>query len=357
METLRYVVEMDKIAHNIQLLRRRAGNRVVYAVLKANGYGLDCGRMAAVCSANGLGHFAVTSLADAKTVRDSGVDLQELLLLTSASPEQIPQLVELGVTFTVACLEDAVNLADYSVSAHIKVDTGFGRRGFHYRDDALPALYRQYNNIRFTGIYTHFAEGTDSKLTDVQFERFQALCQQLQQQGIDPGIRHCCSSGSAFGRDEWLLDGMRIGSGLLGRVAGADGLGLRRTGICQVRVEAVKSIPKGATVGYGNRFRAPGQMQVAICPIGTHHGFCVATCCGQQTAREGLLEQLRRFRAYLTGSNMPCVQIHGKRCPVLGCAGSEAVVVDVSAVDCQVGDLALVDINPMLLHGMPISFE
>lgn len=357
MDTLCYLVETEKIAHNIRLLRKRAGERVIYAVVKADGYGLGCREMTAILSKNGLRRFAVTTLADAEAVLAAGEEVEELLLLSSPLPTQIPRLAALDVTFTVASVQDAEKLAGYDVRAHIKVDTGFGRRGFDARQTALIAgLYQTYPGITFSGIYTHFADGGDTKATRGQFAKFQGVLQELQKAGIEPGIRHCCSSESLFSGVDMLLDGVRVGSALLGRVVNCEKFGLQRTGICQVPIEAVRTLPKGATVGYGSVFRARRDMQVAICPIGIHHGFGLAVRCGVQKPQASFFDLLRRLRSYITGRAFPYARIQGKRCNVLGCICSEMVVLDVSNVRCSAGDVAFFDVNPMLLHDVKIEF-
>ena len=40
--TKRYIVETNKIAHNIAVIREKAGNAMVYAVVKCDGYGTGC---------------------------------------------------------------------------------------------------------------------------------------------------------------------------------------------------------------------------------------------------------------------------------------------------------------------------
>lgn len=354
---IRYLVEKENIAHNVRLLRQRMATGKLYAVLKANGYGLGCREMAILCAENGVDHFAVSDLADAEAVVASGVRVQELLFLSSAPKEQIPRLVQLGVTFTVASESDATRLSDYWVNAHIKVDTGMGRRGFlDQAPDRIAALYEAYPNIRFTGIYTHFADGSNRKGVTAQFARFEAVLNYLQKQGISVGLRHCCSSGSVFLEDAMLLDGARVGSALLGRIVGGQAYGLRPTGVCAVPIEAVRTIPKGATVSYGRTFRAKKEMRVAICPVGTHHGLGLVPLCGRQSFWPALLENLRRLRNRMLGRSVPYAMIAGQKCECLGCICSEMVVLDVTDIHCQAGDTALFNINPILLSNVPIEW-
>lgn len=357
METKIYLVEKQKIAANIRTLRDRVGDRKIYAALKANAYGLGAVEMARLCGENGLTNFAVTDGKTAKAVLEAGIPVEEVLLMVSADPSEIPELVRLGVTFTVASEKDAINLSEYTVKAHVKVDTGMGRRGFLAEDaEKIASLYGRYPNIHFAGIYTHFANGGDRKATRLQFDRFRVVVDTLRKTGIEPGLRHCCASTTVFGDAVMLLDGVRIGSALLGRVTGMAGAELSRTGMCQVTIEAVRSLPKGATAGYGGVYRAPRNMQVAVCAIGTHNGVGVAPQAGMQEPVTGLKNLLRLIHNRLSGHTVPTALIGGKRCKAVGTVYSETVMLDVTDVPCQPGDTVLFDINPILLHDVPVKF-
>ena len=299
MRMLRYVVEKNKIANNIRMLEQRVQSRRIYAVLKADGYGMGCQRMASVCSENQLTYFAVTTLEDAEAVMAAGVPVKELLFLSSAAPEDIPRLVELGVTFTVASEADALALLPYHARVHIKVDTGMGRRGVYFNQASdIADLYMRYPNLQFVGIYTHFADALNRKRTQRQFSRFQSVLQYLQDRQIDVGIRHCCSSSTVFLYDDMLLDAVRVGSALLGRVIDYPRYGIQRTGVCYVPIEAVRTLRKGATVSYGSAYQAEKDMQVAVCTVGTHHGFGLSVLCGKQKLWMELIDVLRYIRKY-----------------------------------------------------------
>lgn len=352
-----YMAEKARISHNIEKLKQRTPGGRIYAVLKANGYGLGCAEMAAICAENGLSCFAVSETKDAEKIISSGVPVRELLLLSSARPCEIPALAAMGVTFTVASSADAENLKDIHATAHIKVDTGMGRRGFRWNDPkAMESIYKKYPNIRFTGIYTHFADGANPRRTKKQFKRFQNPLSFLESRGINPGIRHCCSSTSAFRYDHMLLDGIRTGSALLGRIQKSAEFGLERTGICRVDVESVRRLPKGTPVGYGGIFRTRRETVVALCPIGTHNGFGVTGQPGLERPLAALSESARRIFQLLRGGNVPFGVINGCKCKVLGRICSESVILDVTDIPCQPGDKAYFDINPLYLNDIPVEF-
>ena len=352
-----YFAEKEKIAHNIRLLRSRVGERRIYAVLKANGYGLGSTALAAVCAENGLDCFAVSDLRQARDVAQSVEKIRELLLMSAPAPSQIPEFVRLGVTFTASSLEQLQLLEPFGVKVHIKVDTGLGRRGFSWEEpDPIVSAYSAFPGLTFTGIYTHFIDGSDPKLTDLQMQRFGAVLSALEKASIDPGIRHCCGSTSVFGPEEHLLDGVRIGTALLGRVPGGEKkYGLQPTGFCRVPIESVRTIPKGTTVGYGAAFRAKKEMKLALCPIGTHNGFGVMANSGRENLTALHIRLLRQLRGGIIGSTIPGGYIGGKFCPAVGRIFTEAVLLDVTGLDCKPGDEVIFNINPIMRHDMPVE--
>ena len=51
------------------------------------------------------------------------------------------------------------------------------------------------------------------------------------------------------------------------------------------------------------------------------------------------------------------VQVNGKKCKVLGHIGMINIVVDVTNLEVRVGDPVVLDINPLLVKGMPVEYR
>jgi alanine racemase len=361
--TKRYIVEKEKISHNIAVIQKQSGDAMVYAVVKCDGYGTGCRNLVRVCAEAGLRRYAVTEVREAKIVAEETI-AEELLMLNSiCQPEDIVTLAEIGTTFTVASLADAQLLSQYcqdaqhSVCAHVKIDTGMGRRGFRPEDiQQVLELYFRFPEIKFTGIYTHFGHAFDPKATKEQYDRFATVLSAIEKAGIQPGVRHCCNSVATFHYPNMALDAVRAGSCLLGRILGGSKFGLQRTGMCHAPIEVVRTLPKGATIGYGGIFRTKKDTQVALCSVGGHNGFGLSLKPGTQSTVTGLLDLLAIIRNRLTGRDVPTVLIGGKQCKVLGCICSEAVMIDVTGVACQAGDTAQFDINPLMLNDMEVEY-
>ena len=67
-----YVVERDRLRNNIDVVKRKADGRAVYAVLKGNGYGLGMLQFAHELRDCGIERFAVTEPTDAIKLRLAG---------------------------------------------------------------------------------------------------------------------------------------------------------------------------------------------------------------------------------------------------------------------------------------------
>ncbi|MGV0802805.1 alanine racemase, partial [Mycolicibacterium elephantis] len=67
------VVDLDAIAHNVRLLRERAGSAQVMAIVKADGYGHGATEVAAAALAAGATELGVATVGEAVALRRDGV--------------------------------------------------------------------------------------------------------------------------------------------------------------------------------------------------------------------------------------------------------------------------------------------
>lgn len=359
-----YVADTAALAHNIGVLQARAGSAVIWGVIKGDGYGLGCVKMAEILKCYGVNHFAITDVAEARALRAAGFQNESILMLeNTAYPPELEELLDCRVIFSVGSAADALALNEVAQSrgvtaqAHWKIDTGMGRFGFlpEQRDELL-ALYDQCPAISFTGIYTHFYDAGSEKTTQTQFDRLLLVVKAIREAGREPGMLHCCNSIAFWRYPELHCDAVRIGSALLGRVSYAGEAGLKRVGFCRTRVEQVRTIPAGHTVGYDAGWRAKEETQIAVLPVGYFHGFGVERGNDLWRTQDCLRMVLRAAKAWLKKKAL-YVAIGGHPCRVLGHVGMVNLVADVTGLEVQPNDEATVEINPLLVKGMEIKFE
>ena len=356
-----YIVEAQALRQNVRAMKN-ASSAVLWAVVKGNGYGLGVDALTRLLLEEDVSHFAVTEAAEAEVIHQLSAQAEILMLRPSCDLSTLEQLLCLNAICTISSLDDAAVLSaiaqsrDRTARVHLKIDTGMGRYGFRCDELAKLAQVYQLPNIQVCGTYTHFhSTFCNNTETKKQFERFQTVLEALRKAGLDPGMCHCCNSSAALRFPQMHLDAIRVGSAILGRVVGGSGL-LHRTGWAEASVDELHQLAKGESTGYGAGWRAKRDTTLAILPIGYFHGFGVEY--GRDLFR--LRDSIRSALSLLLGSlrgKCYTVTIKGKTYPVRGHIGMLHTAVDVTGSDVRQGDIARLEINPLMQKGLPVEYR
>lgn len=358
-----YIVSRDRLAHNIEELKRQAGGVPIWAVVKGDGYGLGLLPLAEILREHGIDRFCVTELAEAKTLRDNGFADEKILMLRSLTDrETVARLLDLKVILTVGSL-DAVHAAEQAAAeradvaeVHLKIDTGMGRYGFAPDEiDAIASVYHDCKHLAVSGIFTHFnCAFCDDERTRAEFRTFCGVLDALHARGIETGTAHCCNSSAFLKFPEMHLDGVRLGSAILGRMAFPTRL--RPVGFAQSQIDELHSVKKGGTTGYGAVWKAKRDSTLAIVPVGWYHGLLAGTKENKSRVRDCLRGVVSNLLA-LVRKERTTVEIGGKACPIVGLIGMLHCAVDVTGVDCARGDRVILQINPLHVKGLPVQYR
>ena len=283
-------ISLDSIVHNMKAIRAHVAPGTKFlGVVKADSYGHGAVPVARALEENGADYLAVACLPEAVELREAGVRLP-ILILGNTPPEDVPELLALDVTQTVA---DADYAAAYSAAAcaagktlrvHIKADTGMSRLGFLCDEAHFPAAVEQIARacslpgLDPEGIFMHFAvsdePGLDAKVyTERQFARFSAVIDALAARGVSFAIRHCAATGGTLYYPDYALDMVRPGILLYGYGDPEGRLGLRPGMTLKSRVSAMKQYPAGTKISYGGTFTTQRETRMGVIPIGYADGL------------------------------------------------------------------------------------
>ena len=358
-----YVVKRDVLAQNIRQLKKQAKGVPIWAVVKGDGYGLGVLPLAETLSEEGINRFCITDVREAEILRENGFDDAQILMLRAVSDRrELNRLLDLRVIVTVGSRETAQLLDQIAAEradvaqVHLKIDTGMGRFGFlPEQTEEIIGLYKTCKNLAFCGIFTHFnCAINDEKLTREEFAVFQSVVNRIRAAGLETGTVHCCNSAAFLKYPEMHLDGVRLGSAILGRMPFRTKL--HPVGYAEIPIDEVRVLPKGHTTGYCALWRAKQDTKVAILPVGWYHGFRVSCQLDMSRRLDCLRTAFSAIKQFLRPSRS-MVEIGGRACPVIGAVGMLHCAVDVSGVDCKIGDLATVQINPLHVKGIPVVFR
>ena len=360
------IISRAAIEHNAAVIRQAVAPARLIGVVKANGYGLGTINFARRLVGCGVRMLAVSDLADALQLRAAGFTEEILLLSPLYAQQQLLQAISNDVTITITsrhgvqAAEQAAEQADRPVYAHLAIETGFGRYGFASSEpDQLVSAASACDRVRLRGVFSHLsdASGRHSEPTEEQYRRFITATTALEEAGFHGLLRHLANSPAALRFDYTRLDAVRIGSAWLGRLSLPGQWGLERVGYLSAPISDIYDRPAGANIGYGNTYRTKRPTRTAVIEAGYYQGFAL-----ERSHRSARFVDLLRYvyhhlRDWLQHYHHQ-VEINGVACPVLGAVGLCSLVVDVSAVDCQIGDRAHLAVNPFFTDStVPRSIE
>lgn len=279
------VVDLGAIAHNVRVLRERAGSAQVMAVVKADGYGHGASAAARAALAAGAAELGVATIGEALALRADGISAPVLAWLHPPGTDFTPALtagVQIGVSSVrqLGELLDAVTRTGVTAEVTVKVDTGLSRNGVGSREypALLDALARAgaADAVRVRGIMSHLACGDEphNPVNDLQAQRFTAMLAEARGRGVHFDVAHLSNSPSAMTRPDLGFDMVRPGIAVYGLspIPERGDMGLRPAMTLKCPVAMVKSLSTGEGVSYGHTWIAERDTTVALLPIGYADG-------------------------------------------------------------------------------------
>ena len=280
---LRATIDLDALERNLGTLSRTSGESKLLAVIKANAYGH--GALACAARLEPLvqcGGFAVARVGEALQLREAGIRASVLVLGGPASPAELEASIESRLTVTVHDWQQVewIEAARSPVSAGrldtwVKLDTGMHRLGF--AGEQFGAVYERLTNAKVVRdvpvVMTHLANADDLEdpSTTDQLQRFFSWTK-----GWDGEVSIANSAGvlgCPGARAGWVRPGLSL-YGISPFLSGEGGaLGLVPVMTLRTRLLAVKTIDRGAPVGYGGTWRAPERMPIGIAAVGYADGY------------------------------------------------------------------------------------
>ena len=273
----RATIDSQALKHNLGIVRARAPQSKVMAVVKANGYGH--GIVPTARALSGADAFGVARLSEALALRGAGLAHPIVLLEGVFARNEVEAAAAHRLETVVHSFEQLELLESWRGSrplrVWLKVDTGMNRLGFRVEDFALALQrLRACTSLRDAPrLMTHLAcaDELSNERTTAQLKRFDDLSQAL---GLERSIAN--SAGLLAwpaARTEWVRPGLMLyGLAPFANQTGAE-LGLQPAMTLSTRLIAVREIGAGEEVGYGGTWRAQRATRIGIAAIGYGDGY------------------------------------------------------------------------------------
>ena len=317
----RVEISLPALRHNFSLLKAKAPDSAVLAMIKADGYGHGMVECAKTLAAAGADCFGVADAVEGVELRNSGIG-HPVFIMAGILPEIIPVLFAYQLTPVIvdaSCLDMLSREAekrDQEIELHLKVDAGMGRQGC-----ALSSLGGMINKIKalpgltLGGIMAHFPMADDQD-SDSTVEITASFCRQLDKvRELLPEnmVQHLANSGGILYFPVSHRDMIRPGISLYGYYPdgeqgkkNAEEPRLQPVMRFSSRIIQIKEVPAGTGLGYGHIFTTNRKTRIAIIPAGYEDGY------------------LRCL------SNRAQALVHGQRIPVVGRISMNLTMFDVT---------------------------
>ena len=323
-------IDLNAIRNNYLLMAAYLPETVrVMAVVKANAYGHGMLEVAKTVTDAGCTDLAIAIPEEGIALRKGGITEASILVLGAVNERSIAPCIENSLTMTVFDPETLRTIDAYATQlgrtamVHIKLDTGMGRIGLRTVEEAnaMQQALMQAKNVHVTGLYTHFADadhltgdGCLCEYSSNQLETFLQL-----KACFDPSIPvHASNSAMSLVSADANFDMIREGISLYGYPPVPTKLPFRHAIHWEAEIVHVKSVPAGASIGYGCTYTCAAPMRIATIAAGYGDGY------------------------HRMASNRAKVLISGMRAPVVGRICMDQFMVDVTDIPgVKTGDIAV----------------
>ncbi|HEY7237160.1 MAG TPA: alanine racemase [Gemmatimonadaceae bacterium] len=283
-------------------------------MVKADAYGLGATRIACALEELDPWGFGVATVAEGDELRRAGIE-RPIVVFTPLLIEELDAARRARLTPTLGGAAAIHEWSRTGLPWQLAIDTGMNRAGVSWRD--VGTLRDAIANAPPEGVFTHFhsAERAD-RTREEQEQRFARALAELP---VRPAMIHAENSPAVARRrasgTSWTV--ARPGIFLYG-VGSGDDAAIAPDPVVSLRARVVdmRVIQAGDTVSYGATFRADSPRRIATLAIGYADGY-----------RRAL-------------SNVGTVLVRGRRARVAGLVTMDMTMIDVTDVECAIGDVA-----------------
>ena len=307
-------IDLAAIEANWKLLASMTLPVECAAVVKANAYGCGLELVTRKLAKAGCRTFFVAEMMEARSVR-AIAPTATIYVLGGMMPGQAQAFCEGSFRPVINSLTELaewdafVTQTGWRGGAALHVDTGMNRLGVTVQEAIAVAPRAQSENHGFTLLMSHLAcaETPDHPMNDRQIRAFREI--RIMFRGISSSLAN--SSGIFLGGTVFC-DLVRPGIAIYGANPTPGKKNPMRPAVeLKGRIVQVRTIERGATVGYGASWTAARPSRIAIVAVGYADGF---------------------LRSAGASKNKPAahVVIAGRRCPIVGRVSMDLLAIDVT---------------------------
>ena len=319
MSRARAEINLAAIAENLNFIKSKTSAQVL-AVVKADAYGHGLINVAKAAEKAGADWLGTALLEEGIALRNGGITKPIISWLTPLG-EDFKTAINLEIDLSISSIEllNEIILVGKSINkvprVHIEIDTGMNRGGFGDEwGSLLPEIVRavKTNEIKAIGIWSHFARADEPNevMNSTQLDKFDQKVKQLSDSGVNLEFIHIANSAAALSNKAAHKNIIRWGIGLYGlspdvtNMGDSKSLGLKPAMRLFAKLQLVKSVKAGQSVGYGGTAITKSDTKLGVVTLGYADGVP------------------------RNANNSAGIYVAGKRAPIIGRVSMDQFVVD-----------------------------
>lgn len=338
----RLEISLSALRHNYSYIKSLVGSKTgIMVMLKALGYGAGTFELARLLQNVNASYVAVAYIDEGVELRQKGIDLPIMVL--NPEGEGFSNLITYRLEPEVYSLDILNELIEFlkdrneerKLQIHINLDTGMHRLGFNTKtlNQAISLIKENHELLEVRSVFSHLAASDESRFdefTRSQIADFKSKVELIKRQIADNFFTHVSNTAGILRHSEASFDLVRLGIGFYG---------IDPSNIYNKRLELafkwisqisqINEVLKGESVGYSRSWIAKENVKVATIPVGY---------------ADGLSRKLSNEKG--------CIYIRGQKAPIIGSVCMDMCMIDVSQIDCKVGDQVVIFENQAQLAAL-----
>ena len=322
-------INLENLEHNIKEIQKIISKKTkIMAVVKANAYGHGAVLISKKLNEIGIFNFAVSSLKEGIELRENGI-LGNILILGFTDYKNLEDVIKYDLIQTIIDYDYAKRIEKLDLSqklkVHLKINTGMNRIGENYQNIEKIKEIFAIKNIEILGLFTHLSVSDSSNLEDINFTKrqinnFFQVVNGLKSIGYSNFSSHIQSSYGILNYPELNLDYVRIGIIMYGvhsekNIKTKVNINLKPVLTLKAKISSIHELDVNESISYGRTYITTSKIKVATVSIGYADGY------PRSLSSKGI------------------VLVNGKRRPILGRICMDQLIIDVTNMSIQVGDI------------------
>lgn len=310
-------INLHALLHNFKQVKKAAPQSKIMPVIKANAYGH--GMLQVAKTLVDADAFAVAQLSEAIYLRENGIDKPITVFQGFANTAQLNDILQYNLqpAISQSWQIDLIQASKQTqlIDVWLKINTGMGRLGV--QPEEVDSCYQRLLNckqIQQVALMMHFANADEPahQSNQKQIDCFLNISKQYKTQTSVSNSAAILSQ--LLPQQDWVRPGIMLygSSPLISKTAAE--LNLKPVMSLQAELIAINHLKKAQSVGYGDNWICPEDMQVGIVNIGYGDGY----------PRHAIATPF---------------SVNGQKCQLIGRVSMDSIAIDLRGINVSCGDL------------------